>query len=179
MAVLRSRLLDIEQRKQFEETTEERRSQIGTGERSEKIRTYNFPQDRITDHRISLTLHNLPHILDGELDEVDAPVAVRLEETAEPALVDLREAAVGVEARADDAGVRPRLPLVEAEVHGAVGARGPRRRLLREPLQEHRGVELADEGERPSGEALDGVPQRQGRTGPLGTGPAVVDRAGR
>ena len=70
MAVLRSRLLDIEQRKQFEETTEERRSQIGTGERSEKIRTYNFPQDRITDHRISLTLHNLPRILDGELDEL-------------------------------------------------------------------------------------------------------------
>ena len=70
MAVLRSRLFDIEQRRQFEETTEERRSQIGTGERAEKIRTYNFPQDRITDHRINLTLHNLPGILDGELDEL-------------------------------------------------------------------------------------------------------------
>ena len=68
MAVLRARLLDKEQRKKFEELTEERRSQIGSGERAEKIRTYNFPQDRLTDHRINLTLHNLPGILDGELD---------------------------------------------------------------------------------------------------------------
>ena len=70
MAVLRARLLDREQRKQFKEITEERRSQIGSGERAEKIRTYNFPQDRVTDHRINLTLHNLPHILDGDLDKL-------------------------------------------------------------------------------------------------------------
>lgn len=70
MAVLRARLFDKEQRKQFEETSEERRSQIGSGDRAEKIRTYNFPQDRITDHRINLTLHNLPHVLDGNLDEL-------------------------------------------------------------------------------------------------------------
>jgi len=70
MAVLRARLLDIEQRKQEAEITKQRRSQVGTGDRSEKIRTYNFPQDRITDHRISLTLHNLPRILEGELDEL-------------------------------------------------------------------------------------------------------------
>ncbi len=76
MAVLRARLLDKEQRKKSEELTEERRSQIGSGERAEKIRTYNFPQDRVTDHRINLTLHNLPRILDGELDElIDALAA--------------------------------------------------------------------------------------------------------
>ena len=70
MAVLRSRLLEIEQQKQFKETTDQRRSQIGSAERSEKVRTYNFPQDRLSDHRIGLTLHNLPRILDGELDEL-------------------------------------------------------------------------------------------------------------
>ncbi len=68
MAVLRARLLDLEQRKQEEEITKQRRLQVGTGERAEKIRTYNFPQDRVTDHRIGLTLHNLPRILAGELD---------------------------------------------------------------------------------------------------------------
>ena len=70
MSVLRARLLDKEQRKQEKEITKERRSQVGTGDRAEKIRTYNFPQDRVSDHRIGLTLHNLPGILAGELDEL-------------------------------------------------------------------------------------------------------------
>ena len=70
MSVLRARLLDMEQRKQEEKITTQRRSQIGTGDRAEKIRTYNFPQDRVTDHRIGLTLHNLPRILEGGLDEL-------------------------------------------------------------------------------------------------------------
>jgi peptide chain release factor 1 len=70
MSVLRSRLLDIERRKQEEKITSERRSQVGTGDRAEKIRTYNFPQDRVSDHRINLTLRNLPRILGGELDEL-------------------------------------------------------------------------------------------------------------
>jgi peptide chain release factor 1 len=70
MAVLRARLLDVERHKQEEEITKQRRSQVGSGERAEKIRTYNFPQDRVTDHRIGLTLHNLPRILNGELGEL-------------------------------------------------------------------------------------------------------------
>jgi peptide chain release factor 1 len=70
MAVLRARLLDSEQRKQEEEITKQRRSQVGTGDRAEKIRTYNFPQDRVSDHRIGLTMRNLPRILEGELDEL-------------------------------------------------------------------------------------------------------------
>lgn len=76
MAVLRTRLLDIEQRKQEEQITSDRRSQVGSGERVEKIRTYNYPQDRISDHRINLNLHNLPRFMDGGIDElVDALAA--------------------------------------------------------------------------------------------------------
>ena len=70
MAVLRARLLDIERRKQEEEMVKQRRSQVGTGERAEKIRTYNFPQDRITDHRIGLSLHNLSRVLEGDFDQL-------------------------------------------------------------------------------------------------------------
>ena len=70
MSVLRARILDIVQRKQEEEITKQRRSQVGSGDRAEKIRTYNFPQGRVSDHRIGLTLHNLPRILEGELDEL-------------------------------------------------------------------------------------------------------------
>jgi peptide chain release factor 1 len=55
---------------QSQEMTEFRRSQVGTGERSEKIRTYNFPQNRITDHRVGYTTHRLPQVLDGDLDEI-------------------------------------------------------------------------------------------------------------
>ena len=68
MTVLRTRLYEIEQTRLMEERGDARRSQIGSGERSEKIRTYNFPQDRITDHRIKLNLSNIPGVLDGALD---------------------------------------------------------------------------------------------------------------
>ena len=70
MAVLRSRLLDIEITKQREEIDSSRRSQVGSGDRAEKIRTYNFPQDRMTDHRVNYTRHSLPTLLDGDLDDV-------------------------------------------------------------------------------------------------------------
>jgi peptide chain release factor 1 len=79
MSVLRTRLLDIERRKQEEKITSERRSQVGTGDRAEKIRTYNFPQDRISDHRINLTVRNLPRILEGEIDELVDALATSLQ----------------------------------------------------------------------------------------------------
>ncbi|HZS75797.1 MAG TPA: peptide chain release factor 1 [Ktedonobacteraceae bacterium] len=69
LAVLKSRLWDLEEAKRQEELSKTRRSQVQTGDRSEKIRTYNFPQDRVTDHRIGFTRHNLPGVLNGELDE--------------------------------------------------------------------------------------------------------------
>ena len=68
--VLRARLYDLEQSKAHDAEAELRKSQIGTGDRAEKIRTYNFPQGRVTDHRIKLTLHRLDDILNGDLDEI-------------------------------------------------------------------------------------------------------------
>ena len=73
MSVLRARLLDVERTKQEQALSQQRRSQVGTGDRAEKIRTYNFPQDRLSDHRLGKNLRNLPRIMGGELDElVDA-----------------------------------------------------------------------------------------------------------
>ena len=70
MTLLRSRLLERELLAQATETSASRKQQVGTGERSEKVRTYNFPQDRLTDHRIGLTVHGLEAILDGEIDSI-------------------------------------------------------------------------------------------------------------
>ncbi|HEX9135680.1 MAG TPA: peptide chain release factor 1 [Nitrospirota bacterium] len=76
MKILRSRLLEREREKQEADTAQDRKSQVGTGERSEKIRTYNFPQSRVTDHRIGLSLYRLESVLDGDLDEfIDALTA--------------------------------------------------------------------------------------------------------
>jgi peptide chain release factor 1 len=70
LRVMRSRLYDMKLQEQRKQITEERRSMVGTGDRSEKIRTYNFPQNRVTDHRIGLTLHQLDRVMDGKLDEI-------------------------------------------------------------------------------------------------------------
>ena len=70
MRVLRSRVLEMEQEKQRAATAKDRKNQVGTGDRSERIRTYNYPQGRVTDHRIGLTLHRLDAVLNGDLDEI-------------------------------------------------------------------------------------------------------------
>src|SRR6266536_1868569 len=76
MRVLRARLYEMELQKQQEQLAKERRSLVGSGDRSEKIRTYNFPQNRVTDHRIGLTIHQLPEVMDGKLQPIiDALVA--------------------------------------------------------------------------------------------------------
>jgi peptide chain release factor 1 len=79
MAVLRSRILDAQNQRADDERAADRRSQVGSGDRSQRIRTYNFPQDRVTDHRINLTLHTLGKVIEGEgLDEIiDALTAER------------------------------------------------------------------------------------------------------
>ena len=75
-ALLRAKLYDLEMQKQHAELAGNRKSQVGTGDRSEKIRTYNFPQGRVTDHRIKLTLYKIDAVMDGELDEIiDALIA--------------------------------------------------------------------------------------------------------
>ncbi|MSQ35772.1 MAG: peptide chain release factor 1 [Dehalococcoidia bacterium] len=75
-AVLRARIYEMERARAAAEQAGNRKAQVGTGERSEKIRTYNFPQDRVTDHRVNLTLHSLPRLLDGEIDPLIDAVAL-------------------------------------------------------------------------------------------------------
>ena len=84
LRVLRARLLEQAQEEQRSQIAATRKSQVGTGERSERIRTYNFPQGRVTDHRIGLTLHRLPDLLEGDLDElIDALLAAARAEQLE------------------------------------------------------------------------------------------------
>jgi peptide chain release factor 1 len=84
MKVLRSRLYDMEQQRLASERAEARRGQIGTGERSERIRTYNFPQNRVTDHRIGLTLHKLDTVIEGDLEELLRRIKVAVDDGPNP-----------------------------------------------------------------------------------------------
>jgi peptide chain release factor 1 len=93
MRVLKSRLLEIENEKALSELSAERRKMVGSGDRSEKIRTYNFPQNRVTDHRIGLTLHQLPAILEGDLAPMIEPLSTHFQ------TVQMEEATNGHRAR--------------------------------------------------------------------------------
>ena len=86
MKVLLSRLLELEEKRTAEERADERRGQVGSGERSEKIRTYNYAQNRVTDHRASVTLHKLDQVLEGDLDELLTAIRSQLSELPDPAL---------------------------------------------------------------------------------------------
>jgi peptide chain release factor 1 len=77
MSILRARLYEIEETKRNSEIDADRRSQVGTGERSEKIRTYNYPQNRVTDHRIGLSIYNLPAVMDGSIDQFIEELSTR------------------------------------------------------------------------------------------------------
>jgi peptide chain release factor 1 len=77
MRVLRARLYQQQMAEQMGERSEERRLQVGSGERSEKIRTYNFKENRVTDHRVNLTVHSLPAILDGDLEQLHDALITR------------------------------------------------------------------------------------------------------
>ncbi|MCH8208527.1 MAG: peptide chain release factor 1 [Nitrospinae bacterium] len=89
MKVLRARLYDAEQRKQNEKQARDRKMQIGSGDRSERIRTYNFPQERVTDHRIGLTLHKLSSILEGDLNEIIEKLNIHFQSEAPKSAQDL------------------------------------------------------------------------------------------
>ena len=79
LSILRARLYELEQERRQAELEADRRSQVGTGERSEKIRTYNYPQNRVTDHRIGLSNYNLPAVMDGAIDEFIEELSTREE----------------------------------------------------------------------------------------------------
>ena len=81
MKILRSRIYELERQKRDEERSKDRKSKIGTGDRSERIRTYNFPQGRVTDHRINLTLHKLSEFMEGEIfDEMIENLVIQAQE---------------------------------------------------------------------------------------------------
>ena len=77
MSILKSKLYDLYKGQQEEELKKERRSQVGTGDRSERVRTYNYPQGRVTDHRVNLTSYNLEGVLNGDIDQFIEALAIK------------------------------------------------------------------------------------------------------
>ena len=129
MRVLRARLYELERERQQAELAATRRSQIGGGERAEKIRTYNFPENRLTDHRIKLTVHQLERILEGELDEFTEALAAEDRRRALETRVTLAEAlAEAAEHGWSAAGVDT--PRLDAELLLGHGARPDAHRAL-------------------------------------------------
>ena len=129
MRVLRARLYEREREQQRAELDATRRSQIGTGERAEKIRTYNFPENRVTDHRIKLTVHQLDRILQGELDDFTEALTPRT--AAARSASEARDALARAERRLGAAGVDT--PRVDAELLLAHVARHARSGLYADP----------------------------------------------
>src|SRR5260221_12674994 len=91
LRVLKARLYEIERQKRETELSATRKGLIGSGDRSEKIRTYNFPQDRVTDHRIGLTVHNLPDVMNGNLDVLIDPLISHFQAERERAAVEAQQ----------------------------------------------------------------------------------------
>jgi protein subunit release factor B len=150
LKVLRSRLLDAKIAEQEAARARERKTQVGTGDRSAKIRTYNFPQGRVTDHRIGLTLHRLQEILDGDLDElVGALKLAREAEQLDPASAAwARTWLSGAGADAEGGGRAGRAGLREPAARGRAAAGGCARRAAARPLPAARPAGRAGELER-------------------------------
>jgi peptide chain release factor 1 len=100
LKILRARLLEAEQQRKAQERASDRRTQVGTGDRSERIRTYNFPQSRVTDHRAGVTMHRLETILEGEVDELLDAVGAWFQAEASKAEAEASRAEAGREATA-------------------------------------------------------------------------------
>ena len=123
MRVLRARLYERERERQQAELAAPRRSQIGGGERAEKIRTYNFPENRLTDHRIKLTVHQLDRILEGELDEFTEALAAEDRRRALETPRDRRARSLPGRRRELPRAQGRRAPRLDAELLARAGAR--------------------------------------------------------
>ena len=166
MQVLRARLLKAEQDRQAAEVAAERKAQVGGGGRSEKIRTYNFKENRVTDHRIGLTLYRLQDVLAGDLDEMRRRAAGRRAgPPARPATRERREPTAGVARRSGSR--RPRQ---------LGGTPADEARWLCQEASGRDGAEWLDGPRRPATQRAVAAPRRHGRAAPSRRAPAVRAR---